>query len=215
MTLPEQPIWAQTPNETTSQYHAFSHYRDLGPLRSIQKAYDLHRSDCISERQTSSIRAAKADIPRRWFTWSSDNQWVARVQAFDSYRDADKLQTLMTRMDAAKEFQFTLGRDLLNFAAKVLAGMDPEHFPRHLLRGLIDVGMRTMDASFEIPERAFGGPTTDPVETPEPQEEWTDVQVDEALEYAASVGLIIDLEGSPTVDPQDGDPADIQSEPTA
>lgn len=214
MTLPESSTWAQRPNETASQYHAFTDYRDLGPLRSIQKAYDNHRNICVLERKQGRVRAAGTDVPRRWYTWSSDNQWVVRVGDFDRHRDESKLIVTMERMEAAKEFQYILARDILNFAANVLRGMDPEHFPRHLLRGLIDIGMKAMETAFDVPPRAFAGPTTEPAPTDEPQEEWTDDQVEEAIKYAASVGLVIDLTGSPTVDPQDGDTADIQSEPS-
>ena len=119
----------------------------------------------------------------------------------------------MERIEAAQEFQYILAKDILNFAANVLRGMDPEHFPRHLLRGLIDIGMKAMETAFETPARAFAGPTTEPTPADEPQEEWTDEQVEEAIKYAASVGLIIDLTGSPTADAQDGPTADIQSEP--
>lgn len=68
----EKLPWDRLENEGAKAFVAFCAYRDMGPDRSIAKAYRA-----LSGRQ-SSVRP-----PRRWAYWSSDFEWKRRAEEYD------------------------------------------------------------------------------------------------------------------------------------
>jgi hypothetical protein len=69
MTEPEP--WHRLPNERSKAYHLFCLYRDMGPLRSLEK---LRRS--IGKQQGYAWNLQR---------FSSRHSWQVRVRAFDDY----------------------------------------------------------------------------------------------------------------------------------
>jgi len=58
------------PNETHKAWLAFCIYRDMGSIRSLDKAWQ-------------SATGRKGRHSRHWATWSASNHWVSRSQAYD------------------------------------------------------------------------------------------------------------------------------------
>lgn len=70
--------WVQLDDESARAYEAFCVYRDLGAQRSLNGAY---------QRQSGATSAA----PGTWTAWSGDHAWVARAEAYDKHREAERL----------------------------------------------------------------------------------------------------------------------------
>src|SRR5690349_6053620 len=68
--------WERQAGETAKQYSYFCVYRDLGPQRSIDRAWRSYSADV---GQPSGGRA-----PRSWFTWSAQRSWVDRAEQWDA-----------------------------------------------------------------------------------------------------------------------------------
>jgi hypothetical protein len=65
--------WDIQHSETPEAYHAFTAFRDLGPTRSLDKAY-----------RTQTGRTTRA--PGRWKTWHRQHNWKARAAALDRHQ---------------------------------------------------------------------------------------------------------------------------------
>jgi hypothetical protein len=83
--------WERQPSEPPRAYHAFAHYRDLGPCRSSDKAWRKHREDCEGVQTLGNQRA------KNWQVWSIRWGWVHRAGLWDA--EVDK----QGRAKAAKE----------------------------------------------------------------------------------------------------------------
>lgn len=68
--------WEQQSGETSRQWRAFVAYRDLGPVRSIDKAAAV-----LKPEHKRSKRVATG----RLFEWSAANRWVERAAAWDRH----------------------------------------------------------------------------------------------------------------------------------
>lgn len=77
------PLWERQPGEPSKAYHAFAHYRDLGPTRSSSKAYRAHKQDCDKQPV-----APDHDATKRWQIWSAQFGWVERASVWDA--DVDR-----------------------------------------------------------------------------------------------------------------------------
>lgn len=67
--------------ESSRAYHCFEHYRDMGPARSLLKAYSEHMARCVG-RQDSVKRASGS-----WHYWSATWKWEERAAAYDRHLD--------------------------------------------------------------------------------------------------------------------------------
>jgi hypothetical protein len=63
--------WDRQPNESSKAFAAFCLYLDLGPQRSVAKAYRLHTG------------RKQAAVSGTWNLWRSKYRWKNRAQAFD------------------------------------------------------------------------------------------------------------------------------------
>lgn len=71
--------WSERiPGEGARAFNAFLAYRDLGPERSIDKAYRV-----ATQQQESSRRASGT-----WMNWAAQFEWVERARAYDGYLEA-------------------------------------------------------------------------------------------------------------------------------
>ena len=71
----EKKAWDKQPEETGRAYNAFLAYRNMGVLRSLQKAAGIfYNVENISENSGK---------VRGFYKWSSKYNWVARCEAYD------------------------------------------------------------------------------------------------------------------------------------
>jgi hypothetical protein len=75
-------IWEQLIDETPKAYAAFVAYRDLGPQRSIHRAY----IEFASKKGRKGGKAGASKAPSHWEEWSSKYDWVTRAEAWDDER---------------------------------------------------------------------------------------------------------------------------------
>lgn len=76
----DEPIFERLPDEGSRAFAAFCVYRDLGPARSLDKAYRKHSQDTGSA--ATGTRASG-----RWEQWAQDHQWRERAAAYDAERE--------------------------------------------------------------------------------------------------------------------------------
>jgi hypothetical protein len=84
-------LWEPQPGESGRAFAAFAVYRDLGPDRSLDKAYAAARQD------QSGIKT----VPGYWRQWCVRYQWVDRAAAYDAAMRA-KEQAARERAQAAE-----------------------------------------------------------------------------------------------------------------
>jgi hypothetical protein len=99
--------------EGAKAYSAFVTYRELGPGRSVDKAYAVHAG-----HQMGTKRA-----PGRWKEWSRQYDWLARARAYDDFLERERRAavTEYERSRAAKleERRALLQERLLTLAERV------------------------------------------------------------------------------------------------
>lgn len=66
------PPWERQPNESARAYSAFCTYRNLGPKRSVLRAWRL-RTGC-----------EKAAVPGNWNYWRAEHDWKKRAETYDA-----------------------------------------------------------------------------------------------------------------------------------
>jgi hypothetical protein len=119
--------WARQAQESAPAHAAFQTFRDLGPGRSIRKAYERH--------QNSIGRPASARVPGGWTKWGWRHHWAARAAAWDEHvqREAD---TATVRHRRRVQARHQGAAELL--AAKLIAGLERLDFgtlgPREFIR---------------------------------------------------------------------------------
>jgi hypothetical protein len=84
---PGDKPWDHRDSETTRAYEAFVHYRDLGPARSLRKAAETFYAEGTPHGEIAAEKGrregARTAAERRFFSWSSANDWRRRVAAWD------------------------------------------------------------------------------------------------------------------------------------
>lgn len=103
--------------DTRKSYQAFSHYRGLGPHRTLNAAFALHKGH-LEGTQTA---------PRYFKRWSSQSNWVARADAWDLHLQqvaiAQHEEAIATELRKAlnelSDFGINLGQAQLNLANRV------------------------------------------------------------------------------------------------
>lgn len=105
----------QQPHESARAFRAFTYYRDLGPERSLEKAYAGHSGE----------KDGKA--PGQWNAWSKQFEWVRRAIAYDAHLDTALRKARERRQKRLEERQFDYRlknqerlEDLVNQAMEVL-----------------------------------------------------------------------------------------------
>jgi hypothetical protein len=109
--------------ESSRAYEAFKCYRDLGPNRSIDRAYE-----CYSGRQLGGKRA-----PGRFQAWSRDFDWFDRAREADQRddeirREAIELHQLNLHADQARRIEDLREQNLTN--EETAAKLEAEYLKR-------------------------------------------------------------------------------------
>jgi hypothetical protein len=76
--------WTPESFSSPQRAHAFLHLRDLPlPERGTLRALNEHRIRCLK-------KPAVGAVPGRWKVWSTEDDWVGRLQAWDAHVDAER-----------------------------------------------------------------------------------------------------------------------------
>lgn len=71
--------WDQQPDEDNESYARFLHYRNLGPTRSLRKAYQRY----LQTEDGVTCRKERLHLPGTWVGDSTKHQWVSRATGWD------------------------------------------------------------------------------------------------------------------------------------
>ncbi len=88
--------YEQQPDESAAAFRAFTFYRDLGPERSLAKAYAAH----------SGTDVQPGKHPGQWGLWSSKNAWESRALAYDAHCDEERRKARERKMRQLEERRF-------------------------------------------------------------------------------------------------------------
>lgn len=116
--------WEQQPDETSKAYVAFCGYRNLGPERTLIKAYEIYR-----ELDTGSRGSREA--PKYFKGWSVEYGWVERARFFDAHLEDLKTEAMETeaakvgklwasRFENLREQEFAAAQTLIERAQEML-----------------------------------------------------------------------------------------------
>lgn len=101
LTIIPAPAGARLDAESTAAFRAFQIYRDLGPERSLRKAWQAYR-------EARGEPATRLPGPRA--RWSVKYEWVKRAAEFDALLDAEKraarVEQLRKLEERRAEFEF-------------------------------------------------------------------------------------------------------------
>ena len=113
--------WDRQKGETQEAFHAFVHYRDLGPThRSIAAALASHEDGCTTGRQRGKSGAPLS----RWEAWSSKHRWVERARLFDDEMDGRRQEAYAANVISMAERHATLAeRHMELLAAPAIAAV--------------------------------------------------------------------------------------------
>jgi hypothetical protein len=90
--------WDQVSGESGPAYVAFGVFRDLGPERSLRKAYSVLspqralRAQRATKELKDNTRSGRISVPSQWKNWSRDHKWQERAKAFDKHLAAVEQQ---------------------------------------------------------------------------------------------------------------------------
>jgi hypothetical protein len=97
LTDDETPFERQ-PVEPAKAYHGFCHYRDLGSMRSLDRAWREHHQTCLGKVQPTTRRR-----PMTWGDWSARWGWVERAAFYDAHLERQKRAALQEeQVEAAR-----------------------------------------------------------------------------------------------------------------
>lgn len=88
-----QNPWDRRPDETSKAYAAFCAYLELGPERSIERAF----------RDRNGTERAQKTQGAWWRRWSSRHDWVERARAFDDHEWNQRLEARQTAIEQSRQ----------------------------------------------------------------------------------------------------------------
>lgn len=100
---PPRELWERQPGESARAYSHFTHYRDMGPTRSLRK---LEAAKVLSRTQ----------LGRK----SAQNEWPKRAQAWDDYLDQTARLEAEKAWVSMKVRHAKAGADLVDLGLKEL-----------------------------------------------------------------------------------------------
>jgi hypothetical protein len=151
--LPPLSPWERLPTETPEAWDAFTHYRDMGPSRSLAKVgRTCGKSTSLMEQ------------------WSVKHGWVARVEAWDDELDRERRAEHIVAVREMSGEHVKVGNALIAKAMQALESCEAKDMTPHQIA-------RFMRDGVTIVRMALGQATaTDPAngETDETVENLTD-----------------------------------------
>lgn len=111
-------IWERQEGEGGRAYAAFCAYRDLGPTRTMNRAYTVHIRERVEAGEISAQRGARLrpEASGRWQAWSTAWSWGKRAQAYDAHlerkrrhaREEEHLDQLRAHLDRQRQVAIAL-----------------------------------------------------------------------------------------------------------
>lgn len=85
----ERKPWERLPKEPPTAYRGYCLFRDLGPERTLQAAWELYygRPEAEARRQAKGKSNRPGSTPGYWNKWSSHWAWVGRCASYDDYAE--------------------------------------------------------------------------------------------------------------------------------
>ena len=111
-------LWERQPYEAVQAFHAFTHYRDLGPARSFDKAWAEHVERCLAG-QTRSTKGA----PGRWTGWTQQWDWVRRTDGWDAHNDRIKREAQTKELEEMAKRHATQAQSSLQVLSLPVAAL--------------------------------------------------------------------------------------------
>lgn len=138
-------LWERQPGETTKAYEAFCVYRDMGTERSLRKtAQSLNKSLTVIS------------------SWSTPNNWVERVQAWDDEQDRIMRKMQQEEIKKMRSNHAKIANQLLVKAVSAMAKIPPDQLTMGDVVRMIESGSKL--------ERISRGDVGDVVENREAEE---------------------------------------------
>lgn len=147
--------WERQPDETPKQYEAFCVYRDMGTNRTLEKVgQHLGKSATLMER------------------WSSKNQWVNRVTAWDDERERIERETAQKQqledIKKMRKRHAAIATQMIVKASMALQQIPPEEVKAADISRMVDVASKLERISRgdvgDVVEERDGGKAIDPVQ---------------------------------------------------
>ena len=149
--MAEPKPWERQPNETVKAFEAFCTYRDLGKTRSQEKA----AQELSKSRQLIS-------------KWSSANDWVNRINAWEEEQDRLIRIELMKDIGAMRKKHADLANAILIKAAQALHKMPIDEIKASDISRMVETATKLERISRgdvgDVIEEREGGPVADPVQ---------------------------------------------------
>lgn len=162
--------WERQDGESDKAFEAFCTYRDMGSERTLQKvSQELNKSKTLMSR------------------WSSENNWVERIQAWEDEQDRILRQEQIKDIKKMRQRHADLAMQMLEKALEGVQYLDPEELGAAGISRLVEVASKL--------EQKSRGDTTDAVEMREAEEK----QPNPVMFYLPSNGRNPELETN-TVD---------------
>ena len=147
--------WERQPDETQKQYEAFCVYRDMGTNRTLEKVgQHLGKSTALMER------------------WSSKNQWVNRVTAWDDERERIEREAAQKQqledIKKMRKRHAAIATQMLIKASTALQQLPPDEVKAADISRMVDVASKLERISRgdvgDVVEERDGGKAMDPVQ---------------------------------------------------
>jgi len=135
--------WDHQPGEGTKAFEAFKTYRDMGPKRTIMAAVK--------------IMTGKDNTRGRMDVWSTQNDWVNRVQSYDRWMDQQYTNKLAEEVREMAARHASMAVVFMNKVVQRLQNVDPATLSNDQL-------LRWFEISSKI-ERISRGESTENVRT--------------------------------------------------
>ena len=127
------PSWERRPGESPRAFAAFGFYLQLGPSRSVDKAYQLYLQLNPPQKGTGekeqegggTVARGKKRAPSHWQAWSSENEWVRRAHEHDAAERAQLAREAQEdqrhRMEAYRQACVETGAETMQLARTLSA----------------------------------------------------------------------------------------------
>ncbi len=127
----EGNAWDRQQDEPNLWYERFVIFRDLGPDRSLEAAYQAYEAEKQQKAAKSSNSASPPKMrPKRpsgaWYENCNKWQWRERAELYDEYQRLLKARELQEERDADKRERIRVYRSLRHRMVQALATADPD-----------------------------------------------------------------------------------------
>lgn len=128
----DELAWERRDGESTVAFTAFTIFRDLGPSRSLLKAYNAHRK----AKEKRSVHRASG----QWNQWAVYHKWRDRAEAYDAHlerearkdREREHSERMQQHRDRQRELAIQTidaSIELLKKASEKLAKLSAKDIP--------------------------------------------------------------------------------------